>query len=352
MLGVSATTAKEELYSAEVQLRNDIVDLLSIKRQYRRTKRNRLRYRKARWQNRKKDKGWLAPSIQHKINSHLRVVSEVHKILPVSKIIVEIASFDIQKIKNPEIEGASYQSGEQLGFWNIREYVLFRDGHKCQHCMGKSKDNILNVHHIERRKVGGDAPDNLITLCETCHKKYHKDEIHLKVKRGQTFRDAVFMGIMRWVFYENLKIIYPNVNITYGYITKSTRIRNELPKEHRVDALCITGNPNVKRSDAWYYQKFVRKNNRSLHKANLLKGGKRKASKAPYLVHDYRLFDKVFSESKEWFVFGRRTSGYFDLRDLNGNKLNKGSYSCKKIKLLELGRSLLTERRQAIPPLP
>jgi N6-L-threonylcarbamoyladenine synthase len=79
-------------------------------------------------------------------------------------VTVEVAQFDTQLLKNPGIVGMQYQQGPQLGFWNVREYVLFRDNHECQHCHGKSKDRILNVHHLESRKTGGDSPDNLITL--------------------------------------------------------------------------------------------------------------------------------------------------------------------------------------------
>lgn len=120
---------------------------------------------------------------------------------------METANFDIQKIKNPQISGTEYQQGEMLHFWNVREYVLFRDGHVCQCCKGKSKDNILNVHHIKTRQTGGNAPNNLVTLCETCHRKYHKGEIELSktIKRGRSFKDAAFMGIMRWGFYDELK---------------------------------------------------------------------------------------------------------------------------------------------------
>lgn len=112
-IGLSATTESKELYSGEVELRNDIVNLLSTRRQNRRTRRNRLRYRQARFNNRvhSKNKGWFAPSIENKINTHLRVVSDIHKILPITKIVVETASFDIQKIKNPEISGEDYQQG-------------------------------------------------------------------------------------------------------------------------------------------------------------------------------------------------------------------------------------------------
>ncbi|WP_291566682.1 MULTISPECIES: HNH endonuclease [unclassified Clostridium] len=222
--------------------------------------------------------------------------------------------------------------------------MLFRDGHKCQHCKGKSKDNILNVHHIESRKTGGDSPDNLICLCETCHKKYHQGKLELKLKRGKSFKDAAFIGIMRWSFYNRLKEIYPNVKMTYGYITKTTRIENNLSKEHRVDARCISENPLVKPLDYCYYIKQVRKHNRQIHKANILKGGKKKLNQAPYEVKGFRLFDKVKYDGKECFIFGRRSSGYFDLRKLDGEIIHR-SANYKKIKLLDIRKSLLWERK-------
>lgn len=345
-VGLSATTEKEELFSAEYKLRNDIVDLLSTRRQNRRTRRNRLRYRQSKFLNRKKDKGWLAPSIQHKIDSHINIINNIHEILPIKNIIVEVASFDIQKINNPNINGVDYQQGNQLGFWNVREYVLFRDGHKCQHCKGKSKDNILNVHHIESRKTGGTAPNNLIILCKTCHDAYHKGKIDLKVKRGQSFKDATFMGIMRWYFYNTLKEQYDNVSMTYGYITKNTRIINGLEKSHRIDARCISGNPLSKPSKYCYYMEKKRCQNRQIHKANFIKGGKKKLNQAEYVVKDFRLFDKVLYDGKEYFIFGRRKSGFFDIRDLDGNKVNKGSISCKKLKLIGIRKPILIERRE------
>lgn len=347
-IGVSATTDKEELYAADVELRNDIVDLLSTRRQNRRIRRNRLRYRKPRFNNRvhSKNKGWLAPSVEQKINCHLKVVEDVHKILPVSKVIVEVASFDIQKIKNSDIEGKEYQQGEQLGFWNVREYVLTRDSHTCQCCKGKSKDSTLNVHHIESRKTGGDSPNNLITLCETCHTGYHKGTVQLpkSIKRGMSFRDAAFMGIMRWAFYERLKAIYPDVSMTYGYITKNTRIGNNLPKDHYIDARCISGNPLAEPLGYVWYMRKVRCQNRQIHMANILKGGIKKRCQAPYSVRGFRLFDKVKYENKVCFIFGRRQSGYFKVSNLDGVPISH-SASYKKLKLLEKKKCYLIERR-------
>lgn len=352
-IGLSASTPNKELYSADVELRNDITDLLSTRRQNRRTRRNRkTRYRKCRFLNRVKlkNKGWLAPSVENKINTHFRVIKDVYKILPITNIIVETASFDIQKIKNPEISGEQYQQGDQLGFWNVREYVLWRDNHTCQCCKGKSKDKILNVHHIESRKIGGDAPNNLITLCETCHKGYHNGTVKLPdtIKREASFRDAVFMGIMRWSFYNRLKELYPNVSMTYGYITKNTRIEHNLPKEHYIDALCISGHPEAEKLGYYYYQKQVRKHNRQIHKANIFKGGKKKLNQAPKYVNGYQLFDKVKYGKDLYYVFSRRSNGYFDIRKLDGTKVNKGSINCKNLSKLENRTNILIERRVAL----
>ena len=349
-IGLSATTDDRELYAADVELRNDIVKLLATRRASRRSRRNRkTRYRKPRFNNRRRDKGWLAPSIKEKIGTHLKVVDDTCKLLPVSKIIVETASFDIQKIKNPDVKGTDYQQGEQLGFWNVREYVLFRDGHKCQCCKGKSKDKILNVHHIESRQTGGNAPNNLITLCETCHTGYHKGIVKLpaKIKRGMKFKDAAFMGIMRWAFYGELKKRYPDVSLTYGYITKNTRIKNGLPKEHYVDARCISGHPLAKPLGTVFYIKKVRCHNRQIYKFKILKKGVRKRNQAEYEVYGFRLYDKVLWKGRTCFVFSRKSTGYITLRLLDGTRV-KESASYKKIKLLRMRSGYLIESRSVI----
>ena len=343
-IGISATTEKKVLFEAEVELRNDIVELLADRRQYRKSRRSRkTRYRKARFSNRKKPDGWLAPSVQHKIDSHIKIIEKIHKILPISQVIIEVAQFDIQKIKNPDIQGKEYQQGEQLGFWNVREYVLWRDGHKCQGRKGCT-NKVLNVHHIESRKTGGDAPNNLITLCETCHRDYHAGKLKLNLKRGQSYRDATFMGIMRLAVYNKLKELYQNVKLTYGYITKHKRIEAGLEKSHMVDARCISGNPLAEPLDSYYCFKFVRGQNRQLHKANPKKGV-RQANKAPRYVYGFLLFDKVEFQGQECFIFGRRNRGYFDLRKLDGTRINS-SVSYKKLRLLERASTLLCERRE------
>ena len=350
-VGLSATTAKEELLASEVELRQDVTGLLSNRLALRRARRNRkTRCRAPRFANRVRSehKGWLAPSVENRIQAHISRIEAVCRVLPITKIVIETASFDIQKIKNPEVEGTDYLQGDQLGFWNVREYVLFRDGHVCQACKGRSKDLILNVHHIESRKTGGDAPGNLITLCEACHKAYHAGKLkQFSPRRGASFRAETFMGIMRWTVLNRLRERHPELPVTntYGYLTKHKRIVEGLPKTHCADAFCIAGVLDAKRRGEYLFQKQTRRHNRQIHKLTILKGGVRKRHQAPYLVHGFRLFDKVLCKGEVGFIFGRRSSGAFDVRRLNGTKISAG-ISYKKLSLLEKRKMFLTELRK------
>jgi hypothetical protein len=275
-----------------VQTITDIGELLATRRQFRRARRSRkTRYRKCRFLDRKKRSGWLAPSVQHKAEAHLKTIRLVHKILPVGRTTIEVAQFDLQKIRNPEISGKDYQQGPQLGFWNVREYILARDRHVCQ---GKSEDPVLNVHHIGSRKTGGESPDNLVTPCKTCHALIHRTRSeHEIARKSRSFRDAAQMSSIGSRVYGQAKEVFSRVDLRYGYITKHARIAHELEKSHLVDARCISGHPLASSDETCYPIKWVRRNNRQLHKATITKGGKRQRHTAPRYVRGFRLFDCV-----------------------------------------------------------
>ena len=364
-IGLSASTETEELFSAEVKPRNDVVELMSVRRQFRCARRNRTtRYRKPRFDNRvrSKHKGWLAPSVEVKIQEHITAIKTVCRILPVSKVVVETAEFDLQLLKaiadgKPVPQGEDYQHGEMYGHYSVRQYVLWRDGYTCQCCGAhatQKKEVRLHVHHLESRKVGGDAPDNQVTLCESCHKKLHKGLIEakdFKKRKRRSTRDATFMGIMRMTLLRRLQEQRPvPVVETRGYITKATRENLlVLPKSHTNDALAIAHGPqgfraeylpNIRQADRLYTIRPVRHHNRQLHKATILKGGVRKANQAEKYICGFRLYDKVLYNGIECFVWGRRTSGSFLLRQLNGEKVKDG-VSYKHLKLLERSQSYL-----------
>lgn len=354
-VGMSATTEKKELFTAELRPRNDVVKLLSTRREIRRARRNReTRYRRARFNNRvhSKHKGWLAPSIRVKIWNHIQGIKLVNKILPLTTIRVETAEFDLQRLKAIE-EGKSlpvgrdYQLGEQYDYYNTRQYVLHRDGYKCTCCGAKatSKEEVkFHIHHLESRKTGGNAPNNLITLCESCHKLYHTGKLELPIKKRKvkSMRDATFMGIMRKTLIERLRNMFPNIKIkeTMGYITKYWREHKNIEKSHINDAFVIVKNFEAKRLNKSLLIVPKRQHNRQIHKCTINKGGKRKLNQTPKYVFGYKLFDKVLCLGQEGFIFGRRSSGYFDIRKLNGEKIHAG-ISYKKIKLLEHSNSML-----------
>ncbi len=175
-----------------------------------------------------------------------------------------MASFDIQRLKDPTIEGAGYQQGEQAGFWNLREYILHRDEHSCQHpaCANRAKEKVLQVHHLGYwRGDDSDRPANLITLCTRCH----TPENHLPGSvlwgwqpRLKSFRPETFMSMVRWRLVEVV-----GAEATYGYVTKSRRIELELPKSHANDAFVIAGGSIQARAEPLLLEQ-VRRNRRAL----------------------------------------------------------------------------------------
>ena len=355
-VGLSASTEKRELYSDEFTPRNDVVELLSTRRQNRRSRRNRkTRYRAPRFNNRvhSKHKGWFAPSVEVKIQEHITVIKRICRILPITLVRVETAEFDTQRLKamlagKPLPVGTDYQLGEMYDEYNVRQYVLKRDNYTCQCCGAHTtakKAVKLHVHHLESRKVGGNAPSNLITLCTTCHNNLHKGKITLDgKKRGKTLRDAAFMGIMRNTLLTRLRNeLHIPVQNTYGYITKLLREQNDIKKSHVNDARCISKHPLAEPCSICYRTKAIRHHNRQIHKAKILKYGIRKANQAPYIVKGFRLWDKVLYNGQECFISGRRTSGYFALRKLDGTTITN-SISFKKLQLLEPATNYLIER--------
>ena len=87
----------------------------------------------------------------------------------------------------------------------------------------------------------------------------------------------------------------------------------------------------------------VRRHNRKIYKDNILKGNIRKLNQAPHLVFGFALNDRVKFNGIECFVHGRRSKGYFDLKDIDGNKIHN-SASVKKIKLISHENSIILKR--------
>ena len=345
-IGLSATTNDRVLFEAIAECRTDIPKLMEKRRILRRSRRNRkTRYREPRFNNRvhSKHRGWLAPSVEQRIGYHIHLIDFVCRLLPVSRIVVEEAKFDIHKIQDPDVEGVGYQHGPQYGFENVKEYVKWRDGFKCQYCHHKGdSDTKLEIHHVIQRKDGGsDRPDNLVTLCHDCHAALHRGEFTLRKPKGG-YKAPTFMGEMRKKLVERLKAKYGNmVHTTFGYITRIERTVARLSKDHNIDARVISGNPKAKTDGiVWRITKH-RCHNRKLHREVPAKHGRRQVAQAARRVFGFGLHDKVVvvGSGQTCRISGLRTSGYFALRTLNDDALLNPNYS--KLKLLERAGGLI-----------
>ena len=223
---------------------------LDGRRAIRRSRRNRkTRYRAPRFQNRRRPKGWLPPSLQSRIANIMTWVSRLRRYCPITAISQELVKFDLQKMENPEISGVQYQQGTLQGY-EVREYLLEKWNRQCAYC-GK-KDIPLQVEHIHPRAKGGtDRISNLTLSCVKCNIAKGTQDIQefLKQKpevmeRVQAFaraplKDAAAVNIIRWQLYVHLKATGLPIECGSGGLTKFNRTKRELPKEHWIDAACV-----------------------------------------------------------------------------------------------------------------
>ena len=319
-VGTACIANGEVLYQSQVELRTDIKTKTDGRRQARRFRRNRkTRYRKVRFLNRKNSTklNRLPPGVKHKVQAHIDEIESCKKILPVSKIVLEVSQFDTALIKNPslideKVRHWGYQKGFNYGYSSRKEAVLNRDNYTCQ-CCGK-KATRLEVHHIIYRSNGGtDDENNLITLCEECHGKVHKNELVINKKpKRMNLHFATHMNIIK----SQLLKVYPEAIETFGFVTKENRNHLSLPKDHYIDACVIaSGGKEFRLSDEIFHKRRIAKGD-----YQLTKGVRSEQSIPQGKIFGFRKFDKVKYLNKEYFIKGRMSSGYAILMDIFGNK--------------------------------
>ena len=338
MVGFSAITNRKEYLAGELKLRMDVSKKLNQRRRYRRTRRSKLWYRKPRFNNRKnsKPKGWLAISIRHKLNSHIRLVELIKSLLPITRVRVEVASFDTQKMQNQDISGIEYQQGTLFGY-TIRNYLLEKWHHQCAYC---KKTNLpLEIEHIIPKSRGGsNLIANLTIACQSCNlKKSNKlaSECAPKLRHQisviqrqaiKSFKAATFMTMVRWQIVDRLKCQH-----TYGDRTKYQRTKLKLPKSHVNDAFIIAGGSSTHQRSPIYKIDQIRRNNRSLQTNR--KGFKRSIRKRRY---EYQPNDLVRYENNLYRVKGVFNYGnWVRLVNTVGTILNS---SLKNVQLITYGK--------------
>ncbi|MFX1534954.1 MAG: RNA-guided endonuclease IscB [Promethearchaeota archaeon] len=284
--GFSARTEdNKEVLAAELTLRQDVSNKLTERRLYRRNRRGRKWYRPPRFKNRRRQPGWLPPSLRHKLDSHEQIVSFIKKLLPITRVIVEVATFDTQKLTNPEIKGIEYQQGTLQGY-EVREYLLEKWGRQCAYC-GKT-DVPLEIEHVVPKQPrrgepqGTDRVDNLTVACRACNKAKGNHQPQAWLERlarsarkidqqraqglrtvlkhlKQSLRATPFMNVIRKRLVSRLQ-----AQVSFGYITNYHRVQEALEKSHVNDAFIIAGGTATRQRVTVLDVRQTHRNNRSL----------------------------------------------------------------------------------------
>jgi 5-methylcytosine-specific restriction endonuclease McrA len=226
-----------------------ISESLRSRRAMRNRRRGNLRYRAARFNNRTKPKGWLAPSLQHRVDSIMNWVGKLQRLMPITSISQELVRFDMQLMNNQDINGTEYQQGELQGY-EVREYLLEKWGRQCVYC--DIKNVPLEIEHIIPKSRGGsNRISNLTLACKTCNQQKgcksievflaKKPELLKRIltQTKSSLKDAAAVNSTRWKLANNLKATGLPIELSSGGRTKFNRIRHGIPKSHALDAACV-----------------------------------------------------------------------------------------------------------------
>src|SRR5262245_692762 len=247
----------EVIFAAEIEHRGQTIkSKLDSRRVIRRGRRNRkTRYRKPRFDNRRRPEGSLPPSLESRIENVFAWSRRIARAYPIKGIALELVKFDMQLMQNPEIKGVEYQQGELQGF-ELREYVLIKFNHRCAYAGDDSPcDHVLNLDHLVPRSRGGsNRVSNLVCAC----RKHNEEKNNLSLEehgrlRGENFshvkaqakaplKDAAAVNATRWALFNRLKGVGLPIETGSGGLTKFNRMRRGLPKAHWIDAACVGEN--------------------------------------------------------------------------------------------------------------
>jgi len=344
VIGTAVVTDNGQvLYQAETSLRGEeIKSKMDTRRMYRRSRRGRkTRYRKPRFLNRRASTklNRFPPSTKHKVESHYREKKHIESILPITNWRLELASFDIHALSNPEVSKSAwwtYQRGDMYGFQNLKQYVLKRDTYTCQSCKKKSKENVeLHVHHINFKSNGGtDTKNNLITLCKPCHDKLHKrknaQEHSFKLKpKATNTKHATEISIVA----AQLRKGDWNFQETFGFVTKIDRMEQGFPKRHFIDASVIASRGlDIQPLKITFIRRRVSKGDYQQTK------GPRSEKRLPTgKLYGLRKFDLIKTTKGIGFIKGKRSTGYFSIGDIHGKSI------CNSVKV-KAGCTRITAR--------
>ena len=252
--GIAITDDKNSVVMlAEIEHRGHLIKKdLNSRRVVRKTRRQRnTRYRPARFLNRTKPKGWLAPSVKSRADNVINFIKKYKKFLNINKVMVENVGFDTaQMTSDTKLVGTDYQQGP-LYQKELRSFIFSRSDSKCVYCGAKAEE----IDHVIPKSNGGtNSTYNLVASCRACNEK--KSNLTLKAFGklvGKDFsslepkklpKDAAIVQIARNYMVREITKLVSDTTTHEAWMTKYNRDELGLPKEHYYDALSVGEVPN------------------------------------------------------------------------------------------------------------
>lgn len=279
-IGISICSSTREYICNEILPLSDEKEKHKEQKKNRQTRRNRKRYSKPRFDNRKKKKGWIAPSLQHKVDIHVDWIEKYCEVIPIITVVVEVGTFDTMRltaIENGEELplGTDYQKGAEYDFYTTRDAVFSRDNYTCQCCGKKGNGLVLRTHHIGYWKHDrSNRVSNLLTVCDKCHTPVNHAKggfFYGMEPKSKGLPEPTFMNTVRYILIDSIKEMLNKKNLTigvkrtYGSMTKLKRKELGIEKSHVNDAYAMGEFHPKHRCQTKVYQK-IRRNNRCLSK--------------------------------------------------------------------------------------
>ncbi len=199
----------------------------------------------ARFLNRKRPQGWLTPTATQLLRTHLNLIGKAVKLLPVSRVVLEVNKFAFMELDRPELKHwqIDFQKGPLCQTGGVKDAVRIQQEGQCLLC----KKPIDHFHHIVPRSKGGsDTVTNIAGLCAKHHALVHTDAKaaeRLNAKRAGLNKKYGALSVLNQIIPQLADALagqYPDkLSVTYGAVTKAFRDRHRVEKDHDRDAYCI-----------------------------------------------------------------------------------------------------------------
>lgn len=227
-----AAGAMHGLVAIEVQHRGAQVHRRMITRAgYRRARRTRnLRHRPARFDNRRRPAGWLAPSLRHRVETTMSWVTRLRALAPVTGLTVEAVRIGALGSAELEVVGSPREATRRCAYCDAVGVPLQWD------------------HVRARARGGGDRAGNRVWACTPCNRAkgtraaadFVSDPVRLaRILAAATTprHHAAAATATSAMLLRELAATGLPLETAPGVLTRANRVRLGIPKSHTLDAL-------------------------------------------------------------------------------------------------------------------